>query len=67
MMTVPCFSAGVFNSPLDVENWRYPEDLSVNLPIFPDVYSYNFDAVNILVLPLERKTFSTKFNYENQR
>jgi iron complex outermembrane receptor protein len=58
------FSAGVFNSPLDVENWRYPVDLSVNGPLFPDVYSYNFDAVNILVLPLERKTFSTKFNYE---
>lgn len=58
------FSAGVFNSPLDVENWRYPVDLSVNLPIFPDVYSYNFDAVNILVLPLERKTFPTKFDYE---
>lgn len=58
------FSAGVFNSPLDVENWRYPVDLAVNGPLFPDVYSYNFDAVNILVLPLERKTFSTKFNYE---
>lgn len=57
------FSAGVFNSPLDVQNWRYPVDLSVNGPLFPDVYSYNFDAVNILVLPLERKTFSTKFDY----
>ncbi|MDF2176806.1 TonB-dependent receptor [Aliiglaciecola sp. CAU 1673] len=57
------FSAGVFNSPLDVQNWRYPVDLSVNGPLFPDVYSYNFDAVNILTLPLERKTFSTKFDY----
>jgi iron complex outermembrane recepter protein len=58
------FSAGVFNSPLDVENWRYPVDLSVNGPLFPDVYSYNFDAVNILVLPLERKTFSSKLNFD---
>ncbi|MBU1310962.1 MAG: TonB-dependent receptor [Gammaproteobacteria bacterium] len=58
------FSAGVFNNPLDVENWRYPVDLSVNGPLFPDVYSYNFDAVNILVLPLERKTFSSKLNFD---
>ncbi|GAA0361868.1 TonB-dependent receptor [Bowmanella denitrificans] len=58
------FSAGVFNQPYNVENWRYPVDLGVNSTLFPDRYSYNFDAVNILVLPLERKTFSTKFDYQ---
>lgn len=57
------FSRGVFNSPLDVQNWRYPVDLSVNRPIFPDVYSYNFDAVNILTLPLERRSMLAKMNY----
>ncbi|MFO1455217.1 MAG: TonB-dependent receptor [Steroidobacteraceae bacterium] len=58
------FSRGVFNSPLQVQNWRYPVDLSVNSALFPDVYSYNFDAVNILTLPLERRSMMTKFNYE---
>jgi len=57
------FSRGVFNSPLDVRNWRYPVDLSVNSALFPDVYSYNFDAVNILTLPLERRSMMTKLNY----
>ncbi|MCP5360113.1 MAG: TonB-dependent receptor [Steroidobacteraceae bacterium] len=58
------FSRGVFNSPLDVQNWRYPVDLAINSALFPDTYSYNFDAVNILVLPLERRSMMTKFNYE---
>lgn len=59
------FSRGVFNNPnFNVENWRYPVDLGVNSDLFPDMYSYNFDAVNILTLPLERKTFSTKFDYQ---
>ncbi len=59
------YSRGVpRNSNLNVENWRYPVDLSVNTNFFPDFYSYNFDEVNLLVLPLERKTFSTKFDYQ---
>ncbi|MCS7045883.1 MAG: TonB-dependent receptor [Gemmataceae bacterium] len=57
------FSVGIFNSPVDVRNWRYPVDDSVNTRLFPDVYSYNFDAVNILVLPLERRSMMTKFDY----
>ena len=57
-------SRGVFNSPLNVQNWRYPVDLAVNGPLFPDVYSYNFDAVNILTLPLERRSMLAKMNYE---
>jgi len=58
------FSVGIFNSPVDVRNWRYPIDDSVNTNLFPDVYSYNFDAVNILVLPLERRSMMTKFDYK---
>lgn len=58
------FSRGVFNNPLQVQNFRYPVDLSVNTNFFPDVYSYNFDAVNLLVLPLERRSFFGKFDYE---
>lgn len=58
------FSVGIFNSPIDVRNWRYPVDDSVNTSLFPDVYSYNFDAVNILVLPLERRSMMTKFDYK---
>jgi outer membrane receptor protein involved in Fe transport len=58
------FSVGIFNSPRDVRNWRYPVDDSVNTSLFPDVYSYNFDAVNILVLPLERRSMMTKFDYK---
>jgi outer membrane receptor protein involved in Fe transport len=58
------FSRGVFNSPLQVQNFRYPNDVSVNGPLFPDVYSYNFDSVNILTLPLERRSMMTKLNYQ---
>ena len=56
-------SRGVFNSPLDVLNWRQPVDVSVNTNLFPDLYSYNFDAVNILTLPLERTSFMGKTDY----
>jgi outer membrane receptor protein involved in Fe transport len=58
------FSRGVFNSPLDVENWRYPIDGNVNSRLFPDLYSYNFDFVNILTLPLERRSLLTNLNYK---
>jgi len=57
------FSRGVFNNPLEAQNFRYPIDLSVNTNFYPDVYSYNFDAVNLLVLPLERRSFFGKLNY----
>jgi len=58
------FYPGIFNSPRDVLNFRYPVDSGVNTNLFPDVYSYNFDAVNILVLPLERKSFMGKLDYK---
>lgn len=58
------FSRGVFNSPLDVINYRYPIDLNVNSNLYPDLYSYNFDSVNVLTLPLERKSAMGKFKFE---
>ena len=57
------FYPGVFNSPRNVTNFRYPVDLAVNTRLFPDVYSYNFDAVNLLILPLERKSVMGKVDY----
>lgn len=59
------YSRGVFNSPLDVVNYRYPEDCNwINCNFFPDFHSYNFDSVNIMTLPLERRSFMGKMNYE---
>jgi outer membrane receptor protein involved in Fe transport len=58
------FGLGVFNRPQDVVNFKYPIDLAVNTRFFPDVYSYNFDAVNILTLPMKRRSFTGKFDYE---
>lgn len=60
------FGVGTFNSPVDVSNFRY--DLSSpanpNLNYFPDFYSYNFDIVNILTLPLERRSAFLTAKYE---
>ncbi|MDP3633914.1 TonB-dependent receptor domain-containing protein [Phenylobacterium sp.] len=58
------FYRGVFNNPLDVQNFKYPIDGAVNQSLYPDLYSYNFDFVNILTLPLDRYSFMTKVNYE---
>jgi outer membrane receptor protein involved in Fe transport len=58
------FYPGIFNSPRDVLNFRYPVDLGVNTRLFPDVYVYNFDAPNVLILPLERKSVTGKSNYK---
>lgn len=58
------FSIGTFNSPQDVINFGYPIDGSVNTNLFPDVYSYNFDIVNILTLPLKRDSIFGQASYE---
>ncbi|HEX8570044.1 MAG TPA: TonB-dependent receptor [Caulobacteraceae bacterium] len=58
------FYSGVFNNPLNVVNYRYPLDGTVNLPLYPDIYSYNFDFVNLLVLPMDRYSFMTKGEYK---
>jgi len=60
------FGVGTFNSPVDVANFRYDlaSPANPNLNFFPDFYSYNFDIVNILVLPLERKSAFLTAKYE---
>jgi outer membrane receptor protein involved in Fe transport len=58
------FAVGAFNNPQDVVNFRYPIDFSVNQALFPDLYSYNFDEVNLLVLPLKRRSIMGKANFE---
>ncbi|WP_339706804.1 TonB-dependent receptor [uncultured Sphingosinicella sp.] len=61
------FGIGTFNNPRDVANYRYDLESSpanANLNFFPDFYSYNFDIVNLLVLPLERKSAFFRGNYE---
>jgi len=58
------FSAGIFNSSTNVENFTGPVDTSVNQSIFPDRYSYNFDEVNLLVLPFKRTALMGKADYE---
>ncbi len=59
------FYFGVANNPtLQAQNFRDPIDLGVNTRFFPDFYSYNFDAPNILQLPLDRYSFMSKIDYE---
>ena len=59
------FYGGVAGNPtLQVQNYKYPVDVSVNTRFFPDFYSYNFDALNLLTLPLDRYSFMSKVNYE---
>jgi iron complex outermembrane receptor protein len=58
------FYKGIFNSAFDVVNYTGPIDGTVNQSLYPDLYSYNFDYVNILVLPLDRYSFMAKANYE---
>jgi outer membrane receptor protein involved in Fe transport len=63
------FGVGTFNNPRDVANFRYAlnSPAAPNLNFFPDFYTYNFDIVNILVLPLERKSAFLRGNYEINR
>jgi outer membrane receptor protein involved in Fe transport len=58
------YYSGIFNSPFDVQNFRDPIDAGVNSRYYPDFYSYNFDSVNILTLPLDRTSLMTNFHFE---
>ena len=62
------FSGGTFNTPLDVANYHYDpagaDAAAANQNFFPDFYSYNFDAINLLSIPLTRKSFFVRGNYE---
>lgn len=59
---------GIFNSPVQAANYRFDplgaDAAAANQNFFPDFYSYNFDRVNILVLPLERKSAFLTAHYE---
>lgn len=56
---------GAFNDPnRNVLNWNYPVDGNVAQAFFPDFYSYNFDLVNILTLPMERDSFMARAHYD---
>jgi outer membrane receptor protein involved in Fe transport len=62
------FGSGTFNNPLDVSNYKYDPNgadaAAANQKFYPDFYSYNFDAINLLVLPLERKSAFLRGHYE---
>ncbi len=58
------FGTGVFNSPEDVTNLRATTGVNPNLNFLPDFYSYNFDIINLLVLPLKRDSVFGRGHYE---
>lgn len=58
------FQRGIPNSPIDAQNFRDEIGDGVNTNFYPDFYSYNFDSVNILTLPLKRDSFMGKVNYK---
>lgn len=49
------FSSGLRNSPIDVQNFRGSTADQV-AALFPDVFAFNFEPFNKLILPLERRT-----------
>jgi iron complex outermembrane receptor protein len=62
------FGGGTFNTPINLANFRYDplgqDAAAANQNFSPDFYSYNFDAINLLVLPLERKSAFLTAHYE---
>ena len=60
------FSTGTFNRPADVTNFRYglSSAANPNLNFFPDFYTYNFDIINLLVLPLDRTSAFMRGHFE---
>jgi outer membrane receptor protein involved in Fe transport len=50
------FCTGVAGNPLDVVGYTGPQSDIATL-FYPDVFSYNFEPDNILVLPMERWSF----------
>lgn len=58
------FGTGIFNNPSDVVNLRVTPGVNPNLNFLPDFYSYNFDIINLLVLPYERDSVFGRGHYE---
>jgi iron complex outermembrane recepter protein len=58
------FCTGVGGNPnRDVVNYKGPEK-DIATAFFPDVFSYNFEPDNALVLPMERWSMYSSLNYE---
>lgn len=57
------FGTGIFNNPEDVTNFRDAPGVNPNLNFLPDFYSYNFDIINLLVLPLKRDSVFGRGHY----
>lgn len=57
------FSTGVLGSPIDAQNVRTPRNEQAR-SLFPDVYAYNFEPFNKLVLPLERTSAALLADYD---
>lgn len=57
------FCTGVANSPYDMYNYKGP-DSAIATAFAPDIFSYNFEPDNILVLPMERWNLFTRINYD---
>ena len=58
------FGTGIFNNPSDVTNLRPTAGVNPNLNFLPDFYSYNFDIINLLVLPYQRDSVFGRGHYE---
>lgn len=59
------FFTGIFNNTqYDAQNYRGAIDGTINSNLYPDLYMYNFDFVNILTLPMDRYSFLSKVNYK---
>lgn len=62
------FGGGTFNTPIDMVNYRYSaagtDAAGANQNFAPDFYSYNFDAINLLVLPLKRISAFATTHYD---
>ena len=58
------FGTGVFNDPEDVTNLKPTAGVNPNLNFLPDFYSYNFDIINLLVLPYERDSVFGRGHYK---
>lgn len=57
---------GIAGPGFPVLNFRDPITINQNPRFFPDFYSYNFDAPNALVLPLDRTTVLSDIDFRTE-
>ncbi len=58
------FSVSDFNSAAPVQNFRDPVDINVASAFYPNRYSFNFEPLNKLVLPLERTSLGGRAHFD---